>query len=287
MDGVPLRMVLSLANEEIAIADPILKNSPVLHDLDLIYILQAKGVTHGRSIAMRSGLSGAIINMLADTKDFQIAVNLANNDGASLTEHAYQIFGDMAKYSETLAKPLLMREDVPQEVAGKLYQFISEELKAVMRERFGIGAERAVAVLDDIALEMTENKAPEKAHNFDQLSAFAHNQNRRGELKVSGMIATLRRGQHSTFMAQFAVYCGVSIDVMKNVLKQESGKGLAIACRAKDIQKSDFVSLFLLSERFRSGSKKVINHKELTRIMTMFDEINPDTARRIMQDSRN
>ena len=91
MDKVPLRMILSLANDEISIADPVLRNSPVLHDLDLIYILQSKGVVHGRSIAQRDGLSTTIINLLADTKDFQIAVNLANNDGAALTEHAFNL----------------------------------------------------------------------------------------------------------------------------------------------------------------------------------------------------
>lgn len=287
MPGVPLRMVLSLANDEIAIADVVLRNSPVLQDLDLIYILQAKGVEHGRSISNRHGLSGTIIDMLADIKDFQIAVNLANNDGVNLTEHAYRIFGDMARYSDVLAKPLLVREDLPQDVAGKLYQFVNNELKKVLKQRFGIGGDVAAYVLDSITEEVTNLVIPVEKDNHDELVAFAHNQNRRGELKVSGMIATLRRGQYSTFLAQFSVFCGLPVATMKAVLKQETGKGLAIACKAKDIQKSDYVSLFLLCERFRSGAKKVVNHKELTRIMGMFDEIDVEKARQILMDSRH
>jgi uncharacterized protein (DUF2336 family) len=287
MESVPLRMILGLANDDIKVADPILRNSPLLQDLDLVYILQAKGLEHGRSIALRSGLSGTVINMLADTKDFQIAVNLSENNGITLTEHAFDIFADMAKDSERLARPLLSRDDLPQEVAGKLYQFVGEELKKMLKERYGIGAGRAIAALEDITVEMLENKQPTHFDTHDQLLAYAHNQNRRGELKLSGMISALRRGQYSTFMAQFSVFCALPLATMKGVLKQESGKALAIACKAMDIQKADFVSLYLLCERFRTGAKKVVSHKELTRIMTMYDEIDPEKARQIMRDSRN
>lgn len=287
MDNVPLRMVLGLANEDIAIADPVLRKSPVLHDLDLIYILQSKGVSHGRSIAQRQGLSTSIINMLADTQDFQIAVNLCGNDGASLTAHAFNIFSDMAKYSDVLARPLLARDDVPQEVAGKLYQFVGEELKKTLTERFGIGASKVISsAINDITVELVEHDVTKHDAN-DVLLAHAHNQKRRGELKVHAMISSLRRGQYSTFLAQFSVFCGLSVDMTKAMIRQETGKGLAMACRALDVPKADYVSLFLLTERFRSTAKRVINHKELSRIMMLYDTINPDEAMKALMNSRN
>lgn len=285
MENVPLRMVLSIANDEIDIAEPVLLRSPVLQDLDLVYILQAQGVTHGRAIAQREGLSASLINMLADTKDFKIAVTLAENDGINLTEHAYEIFSDMAKGQDKLARPLLTREDLPQDIAGKLYEFVSDELKKNLSARFGIGAKPVLAMLDDIALEVaTPNYHRSET---DDLLAAAHTQQKRGELKFAGIVATLRRGQLSTFVAQFAVYCGLPMDTVKAMMRQETGKGLALACRAKDIPKADFVSLFLLTDRFRSATKRVVSHKELTRIMTMYDEINPEDARKILANSRN
>ena len=287
MENVPLRMVLNLASDEISIADPILRNSPVLHDLDLIYILQSKGVAHGRSIAMRHGLSATIIDMLADMKDFQIAVNLANNDGAALTAKAFQIFADMAKYSEVLARPLLSRDDVPQEVAGKLYQFVGEELKKLMTERFGIGAAREInAAIDDIVLELREPDVS-KHDAGAEILAHAHNQQRRGELKLSNIIATLRRGQFSTFVSQFSVFCGLSVEMTKAMIRQETGKGLATACRALDIPKAEFISLYLLTERFRAHGKRMVSHKELTRIMTLYDSIDRAEAIEALNKSRH
>ncbi len=289
MDHISLRMVLAMANDEISVADPILRNSPVLQDLDLLYILQAKGVEHGRAMAHRKHLGPEIINVLADTKDFEIAVNLSENDGLKLTEHAYTIFTDMAKGHDALAKPLLARTDLPKDVASKLYHFVGDELKKSLTRRYGIDAQVAVAVLDDITMEMVTDET-ELSH-CDRLLAMAQNQVARGEMNASVMIATIRRGQYATFLAQFSAYCAVSKETAKTILRQTTGKALAITCKAKDITKADFVSMYLLTERFRSGSngatKRLVNHKELTRIMTMFDEINAEQARTILKNSRH
>ena len=283
MEHVPLRIILSLANDDVKIADPVLRKSPVLQDMDLMYILQAQGVGHGRSIALRGGLSAAIIDMLVDMHDRQISFNLSGNENICLTAHAFDEISDMAVKDRDMAQLLLMREDLPQDIAGKMYEFVSAELKNTLRARFGIGAEPAIAVLEDIALEI---RNPDRGP-ADELVAFAQNQMRRGELHVSTMIATLRRGQHATFLAQFSVYCGLPSTTVKAMVRQESGRGLAIACKAMDVTKADFVSLYLLTERFRSNVKRMVNHAELTRVMTMYDEINPEEARTILKNSRH
>lgn len=288
MDTVPLRMILNIANDEVEVAEPVLRKSPILKDMDLLYIIQGKGVEHARAIAKREGLSASVINTLAETKDFQVAVNLSGNDGVTLTEHAFRIFGDMAKYSETLARPLLNREDLPQDIAGKLYQYVSDELKAVLSERYGIGASVAISALNDITIEMKDADTSDKSlRENTQMEAYAHNQQRRGELKFPTILATLRRGQYSTFLAQFTVFTGLPSETVRAMIRQESGKAMAMACRALDLPKADFVSLYLLTDRFRSAGKRVVNHNELTRIMTMFDEIKPEDARKLLNNTRH
>lgn len=288
MENVPLRMVLALANDDIKIADPVLRKSPVLQDLDLAYILQAKGVTHGRSMSHRRNLGVEMINMLADTKDFEIAVNMSGNDGLKLTKHAFEIFAGMAKNEDALAKPLLSRHDLPKDIAAQLYYFVSEELKHALVERFGYDAHNAVSAVDDITREILseESELPQS----DRLMTLAHGALARGEVTPSGMIQTIRRGQFATFLAHFTVYFGLPKETAKTILRQSTGRALAIVCKAKEFTKADFVSLYLLTERFRSGTgatKRIVNHKELTRIMTMFEEIDAEHARKILKNSRH
>lgn len=285
-DGVPLRMVLALANDEIQIAEPILRKSPVLDDMDLIYILQAKGIAHGRAIARREGMSATLINMLVDTKDFDVAVNLSGNNGITLTNHAYDILSAMAKQNEDIAVPLLHRSDLPQDIATKIYSFVSAELKKEINQRFGDQANAAGIVLDQIASEICDT--PDRLYEgFETILARAHLLQRRGDLNIAGMISALRRGQHATFIAQFATYCSLPAETVRNILRQESGKGLAIACRAFDFSKADYVSIYLLTERQRGHIKRVVTHAELSRLMTLFDSIHPDEARRAIGSTRH
>jgi hypothetical protein len=138
-----------------------------------------------------------------------------------------------------------------------------------------------------VTIEMIETRTQKDHQHVDQLMAYAHNQQRRGELKLPAIVGALRRGQLATFLAQFAVYTGLPAATVKAMMRQETGKGLALACRAMDVPKADFVSLFLLTDRFRSVQKRVINHKELSRVMTMYDDIDPDKAREMLNNSRH
>lgn len=285
-DDVPLRMVLSLANDDIRVADSVLRKSPVLQDMDLIYILQAKGAEHGRSISLREGLSPPLIDMLVDTGDLGIAMNLSGNDGVMLTDHAYRVFMNMARNNASLAKPLSLRDDLSPELAAALYEFVGDELKNLLRSRFSADAAIPSQLIDDVIAEV---RAPESRTiaEQDRLMHMATAQHQRGELKISALIANLRRGLHATFTAQFAVFCSLPISTVKAMIKQETGRGLAITCRAMDLQKADFVSIYLLTERIRSGGRRVVGPQELTRLMVMFEEINPEEARHTIRNSRH
>ena len=285
MDNIPLRMVLGLANDEADVADPVLRLSPVLQDLDLAYILQSKGVSHGRSIAKRKVLSGDIINMLADTKDFEIAVNLCENNGIKLTQHAFDIYADMIKEHHGLASPLARRGDLPRDVANKIYEFVAEDLKEKLRATYGDHAKIAEDQIDDIVLEVT--KPHTGAEAATHLIRVAQSMYARGELKPSVMISNLRRGQNATFLAQFSVYFKLPADQAKKVICEKSGRALAMACRSMEASKADFVSLYLLTEKLRFHERKVIDHKELSQIMMMFDEIHISDARAAMQKLRH
>ncbi len=285
IDTVPLRMVLGLANDEIDVADPMLRLSPVLQDQDLAYILQSKGVTHGRSIAKRKGLSADLINMLVDTKDFAIAVNLSSNDGVKLTEYAYKIYSDMARTNDDLARPLLSRSDLPRDIAGKLYQFVGAELKSMLKDRYGVQSRQIEDHIDDIVLEMA--KPAEDVSAAAHLMHMANLLDQRGELKIPVMVSNLRRGQNATFLAEFSVFTKLPVDQAKKVICEKTGRALATVCKALGVSKGDFVSLYLLTDRLRFHERKVINHKELSRIMLMFDEIHPEDAKMMLRNLRH
>jgi uncharacterized protein (DUF2336 family) len=138
LDNVPLRLILQMASDEITVADSILRKSKILSDLDLVYIIKSQGSEYWQSIAQRDEMNAPVMNLLVDTADIDTAIRLAENNKITLNEYAISALSDMAQNSDKLAQPLLRREEVPDTVAQKLYQFVGEELKAYIKTEYGI-----------------------------------------------------------------------------------------------------------------------------------------------------
>ena len=68
------------------------------------------------------------------------------------------------------------------------------------------------------------------------------------------------------------------------ILIQPNGQGLAVACRAFDVEKADFVSVYLLTNRVRAQGR-MVDLKDMTKAVNYFNRIQPNVARNIMDGS--
>ncbi len=284
MDGIPLRLALEFANDEIPVAEPVLRQSSVLGDLDLQYIIKSKGPEYWRAIATRQIMSDKVMSILADTGDFDTAVNLAENTGITLTEPVMMSLADLAQDSDVLARPLLRREEVSDELASKLYDAVGAELKSFMRENYEVDSSILMNAVDDLVLEMQEATAASEFSPSKAMINAAERFREKGLLTMKLMMGTLRRGQVQAFIAQFSKFTELESETIETILKQANGQGLAVACRALDICKDDFVSIFLLTNRVRGRGKK-IDLNDMTRAVSYFNRIEKDVAISIMKNS--
>lgn len=285
IEGIPLRMILHLANDEIRVADPILRHSPVLQDMDLVYIIKSQQTSHWQAIAARKSLSGQVINVLADTGDVDTAVTLAENKTITLTDYALNLFVPLAGQSDKLAQPLLTRPDLPQEMVSRLYQVVGEELKKNIRTNFDQGASIAVDLVDEIvseAVQVTEESFIPSARTIH----LAEEMKAKGALSTATMLGSLKRGLIPSFIAQFATYGDLSIQVAHDMLSQKSGQSLAVACRALGIRKSDFISFYLMSHRMRRRQQPIIDNHDLSLAVKTYDSIHQPDAVRLLRQSQ-
>lgn len=284
MDQVPLRLVLQLANDEIDIARPVLKDSRVLGDMDLVYIIKAKSAEYWRIIATRKQMGDRVIDMLADTGDYETSLNLVENMDIRLTEHACVKISDLAQEHEDLALPLLRRDDISAEVVSRMYQFVGEELKQYIVQNYELDNKKLIETVDQTVLEFRDGRElaeykPEE-HMISAAKVFKSN----GKLDTKLMIATLRRGQFRSFVAQFSAFTNLDLKTTAQILMQSHGQGLAIACRAYEISKEDFVSMFLLTNQFRNHGR-MVNTQEMAKAVSYYNRIDVSVARKIIGNS--
>ncbi len=289
LECVPLRLLLQLINDDISVARPILKNSPALNDLDLLYIIQSRDTTFWQVIASRRALCENVVDALVDTHDVPTARALIANDTITLSGYSIGILSDMARSFNELAKPLLSRKDVPESVSRALYAMVGDALHSKIDQAFDQGdisfddAAQVRRVVNDV---VTELSAP-ASETIDIIPSPAMIRAAemfmgQGKLNPVLMLRTLTRGQVSSFVAQLSVYCQLPVAVVVPVLRQQDGKSFALAARSCDMSRADFVALF--EQVQRHVQRKIEDDvKNRDKAAGYFDRLSVDVARKIMK----
>lgn len=284
MEDVPLRLVLRLAEEDIGVAGPILRYSKVLNDLDLIYLIQSHDSPYWQAIAGREGLSEPVSEKLAETRDLKTAKVLAENVTAHLNATAQDILTEVAISDYDVANSLLHRSELPVEIARRLYQYVAADLKSFIEAEFNIKAAEINENIADVISEFTDT--PEAGFKPSSVTIKAASLlAERGQLTVPMMLSTLKRGQVSSFVAQFSRYCEIPVSVVVSMLQQPQGQGLAISCRLLDINRDDFISMFLLTRRMVRVDG-IVDHRDLNKAITYYNRISKELAERLLRPCR-
>src|SRR3954467_12410971 len=87
-EQAPHDLIVTLANDRIEIAEPILMHSGVLMDADLIDIVRRHAEAHQVAVAKRPAVSASVSDVLVETGSIQVAETLLGNRGASLSPQA-------------------------------------------------------------------------------------------------------------------------------------------------------------------------------------------------------
>ncbi len=285
LDDAPLRLVLNLANDDIEVARPVLEHSTVLSDLDLIYIVKARGAEHWQAIAARENLSSQLVDVLADKYDEGTAIVLSANERAQMTWHALDVLTAMASHNEKIAKPLLMRPELPDNIVRRLYDHVGQDLRHYIRDYYGIFSGEVTTAIDEIMLEFTSAGQPELFMPNPRVIQAARQYSEKGKLTLHAMLQSLKRGQIASFIAMFSVYTGMPVEEMHDYMKQSSGKALAVICRAHGIQKNDFATIYLLTNRMRTDHR-IVNQSDMLAVIAHFDSMKPEAAQELLNSHK-
>ena len=99
------------------------------------------------------------------------------------------------------------------------------------------------------------------------------------------MVQSLRQGEAALFESLLAQASGLRRTLVRRIIFEPGGQGLAVIARALTISKPDFASIFLLSRASRPGDK-VVDPGELSRVMQFYDRVQCEPAKRLLQRMR-
>jgi uncharacterized protein (DUF2336 family) len=277
----PPDLVRALANDDIEVAHPILLRSPVLLDDELIEIIHHRTLEHQLAIAMRDKISEVVSDALVQTGNPDVVTRLLENETAQISKITLEYLVEQSKRVDTYQNPLLRRPELSPELARRMYWWVSAALRKDILERFAIEESE----LDDALEETVGHLAGEPTSEPDPASKsllLAAEMARRQKVTPALLLQTLRQGEIALFEALFSKLSNIRLTLVRRLLFEPGGEGLAIACKALDFSAPDFATLFVLTRKARPNDG-ALGRGDVTHIVGFYNSIQKRAALQLLK----
>jgi uncharacterized protein (DUF2336 family) len=115
--NVPRDLIVTLANDQIDVAYPVLVESDVLEDADLISVAQEQRASYQIAITLRANLSARVSQALVDTNNLDVIDSLMRNPEAEIEQATMEQLVEISRGTPPLRRPLLQRHDLSADLA--------------------------------------------------------------------------------------------------------------------------------------------------------------------------
>lgn len=284
--NAPRDLVLALANDQIEVAHPILTQSTILQDIELIEIVEHRTFGHQLAIAMRESVSEAVSEALIGTGNVDVIKTLLENENADISGKAMEYLVEQSEKIDDIQVPLINRGDLGPDLAKRMYWWVSAALRKHIVEHYRIDEAELDDKIQDTIHDILggDGSGPGMIDStpLRKSQELAEKLQKAQAITPQLLIQTLRQGEVILFEDLLSQRTGLRTNLIRRFVFEPGGEGLAIACRAVDISKADFASIFLLSRSARPGDK-VVDPNEVSRVLNFFDRIKTDTALKVVK----
>lgn len=275
--SAPHSLILQLASDEIDVARPVLTESTVLKEQDLIGLARSKGDGHLEALAERKAVSEAVTEALVTRGSDRVIERIVANKGASFSRSTMEKVVVRAETNARLHKPVLERHDLPPDLMHEMFFMVSAQLKKFILQRT---ADIPPAELDK-ALAAAEKRTASRLTSTavqDNADRFIADKEARRELNEALLIALLRAQKVPEFVAGFARLTGIDKKTARHLMNDPGCEGLAIAARAARFDRSTFASIVFLADQKAQRSPG-----EVQKITEIYDKVTVETAQRVIR----
>lgn len=279
----PHELIVVLANDEIEVAHPLLIQSDILHDFDLVEIIHHRTLEHQLAIAMRKTLNESVTDALVETGNEDVVAKMIENPNARISKSTMEYLVDQSKRVDTYQNPLLKRPDLEPELAKRMYWWVSAALRQHIVKNFKVDSADLDATLETTVKDVIDRHgAAMSSPDSSKPAKLAERLAEDGKVTPRMLVQVLRQGEIPLFEAMFARMSGLRPRLLRRMLFEPGGEALAILCKAVSIDKTDFASIFMLSRKARNADR-VTNPQELKHILDLFDRIQLDGAEKMLK----
>lgn len=223
----PSVLVRALAQDELAVAEPVILKSPHLKDYDLLRLFTEGDLDRQLAVARRPGLSAPLVEAILQTGEPALLTALAGNADGQISHDAMRRLVEASRQHCALRTPLARHPRLTQDLAHVLGDWASEPQKALLAARFVLRPQQ-------VGLEPTEETPDERV--IDKLE-------KAGRLRLGYLLETLQERRLSLFVAALARLGGFTLDEIRVAIESDRPELLALACAAVGVDQQVFPTI--------------------------------------------
>ena len=274
VDSAPHGLVTKLANDEIEVARPVLQESGVLRDEDLLEIVKIRSQEYLLAVSVRDNVSERVSDGLVARGDDTVLESLAGNEGAQLSRAAMETMMSRAEANEALHEPLVMRSDVPPDLLRKIYSHVSSALRDHI-----LSSGLDVSQVDGLMAETLDwFESGEKAHIPSSVEKFILRKEKLNQLNKELLLQLAQQGKIPEFVAGVARLGKLDTATASCAILDQGGEKLAVVCKAIDFDTAAFSNLLILTDPMGNRSED-----ERDALLGVYGRITMEAAQRAMR----
>lgn len=260
-EWAPKPLVETLALDEIDIARPVIANSPLLDDDDLIRLLVEATVEHQIEVARRPNLTESVVDAVIDLGEPAVMTALAGNKTAAVDETRLERLIEASREVASLRAPLVRHPGLNRRLAEQLYVWVGQALRTAIAGRFEVDEAELARAVEEAARDAffrgerpTPRSAPDAAAARERMERrLVEKMHAAGQLRPGYLVKALREGKATLFESALSVLGGFDPEAVKRAARERSDL-LALACVAVGVDRLVFPDVMARARKLNGGA---------------------------------
>jgi uncharacterized protein (DUF2336 family) len=276
LSNAPRQLVGQLAHEdEIAIAGPLLRRSPVIDEQMLVEIASMKGQGHLLAMAERPTLSPDVTDVMVARGDRDVVRRAAGNAGAAFSDNGYSTLIKRAGQDGVLTIKLGQRDDLSSE---RLTELLSGSIDVIRRRLVQVvKPERQAAIKQAMSAIVTPVER-EEHRDFESAQRTVLGLQQDGALGEGALLNFARAFKYEESVAALSAMTGVKIETLDRLISGERYDPILIAGKTIGLEWATVRALILL----RLGPDRSASPADIETARVNFTRLMPATAERVV-----
>jgi uncharacterized protein (DUF2336 family) len=277
--NAPLNVLRRLAqDDDIAVAGPVLAQSPRLEDSDLVDIAKSKSQAHLAAISGRTGIAEGVTEVLVSRGNQDVIRKVADNKTARLSAASFSDLARRARNDGDLAEKIGNRPDIPADIFRDLVVRASE----VVQKRLLASAKPETRaeirrVLEKVSGEM-EASAKSSGRDFSAAQETVAELAKARSLNEQDLAEFARAEHYEETVVMLSQLCRIPVEVMDRLLDSDRPDPVLILCKAAGFGWQTARAVMLV----RPGRDGTPTHA-IDSAFANFEKLAPATAQRVVR----